>query len=152
MKVYRMNIWKFQSNLSRRLLAWSFLSMLIGVLLQTRRARFTRGLGQQFAGWGLIDAMIAIFGERVSKKRAALLTDPLALDITERESRKLRKILLINTGLDVGYAVGGAALVLTKGKSDPGWRGHGFGVIIQGSFLFFFDLFHALIVGQRLRA
>ena len=145
------NIWEFQSSLSRRLLIWSFVSMVIGVILQTPRDRFTGGLGKQFAAWGLIDAMIAIFGERTAKKRATQLTDPLATNIMEHESRKLHTLLLINTGLDVGYIIGGTTLALTKGKNDPGWRGHGIGVIIQGAFLFFFDLIHTLKIEREFR-
>jgi hypothetical protein len=143
-----MNIWQFQSKLTHRLLLWSLFSVGLGALLQFPREHFLRGLGQQFAGWGFIDALIAIFGGRAAKKRYAELPDPLAPEIVEGETRKLRKVLWINTGLDVGYVVGGTALALTKGKTDSGWRGHGIGVIIQGGFLFFFDLFHARKLGK----
>ena len=138
-----MNIWKFQSQLTRRLLIWSFFSMLAGGILQIPRQPFARGLGQQFAAWGFVDALIAAFGNQAAGKRFAQLLDPLAPEVTATETQKLRKILWINTGLDVGYMAGGAALALTKGQANPGWRGHGIGVIIQGAFLFFFDLFHA---------
>ena len=117
--------------------------MLVGTLLQISRQPFRRSLGQQFAGWGLVDVLIATFGNRVARKRFAQLPDPLDAEITAGETRKLRKILCLNASLDVGYIAGGAALALTRGHSNPGWRGHGIGVIIQGAFLFFFDLFHA---------
>jgi hypothetical protein len=139
-----MNIWQFQSHLTRRLLNWSFLSLAIGIFLQIHGSRFVRGLGQQFAAWGLIDALIAIFGKRSAQKRQANLMDPLASEITSQESRKLRMILWINAGLDIGYMAGGIGLALTKGNENTGWRGHGIGIIIQGGFLMIFDLIHAL--------
>jgi hypothetical protein len=145
------NIWEFQSSLSRRLLLWSIISVLGGLILQISRSLFTRGMGIQFSAWGLIDAMIAVLGDRAAKKRATQLADPQAKDIIDRESHKLYKLLLVNTGLDVGYILGGSALSLTKGKSDPSWRGHGIGIIIQGTFLFIFDLVHMLLIGRKIR-
>lgn len=145
------NIWEFQSNLSRRLLLWSITSIFGGLILQIPSSRFANGIGIQFSAWGLIDAIIAVFGDRAAKQRAAQLPDPLAKDIVDRESHKLYKILLVNTGLDIGYMLGGSALSLTKGKTDPGWRGHGIGIIIQGAFLFFFDLFHVLLIGRKIQ-
>jgi hypothetical protein len=139
-----MNIWQFQFHLTRRLLIWSVLSMVTGGLLQVPRNRFTRGMGQQFAAWGLVNALIAIFGQRSAQKQVAQLPEPPATETITHEAQNLRNILWINTGLDVGYVAGGTALALTKGKTDPGWRGHGIGIIIQGALLFFFDLFHAL--------
>jgi hypothetical protein len=145
------NIWEFQSILSRRLLLWSIISIFGALILQIPRSRFTSGMGIQFSAWGLIDAIIAVFGDRSAKQRAARLPDPLAKDIVDRESQKLYKILLVNTGLDIGYMLGGSALSLTKGKADPGWRGHGIGIIIQGAFLFIFDLVHMLLIGRKIR-
>ena len=69
--------------------------------------------------------------------------DPQAPEITARESRNLRRLLLVNAGLDVGYMAAGSALARTKGQNDPGWRGHGIGILLQGAFLWVFDLFHA---------
>ncbi|HAX70778.1 MAG TPA: hypothetical protein DCY14_14295 [Anaerolineae bacterium] len=65
-------------------------------------------------------------------------------DATPKEIANLKRILLINTALDVLYVAGGIALILTFGAANPEWRGHGWGIIVQGGFLFFFDLFHAL--------
>ena len=145
------NIWEFQSILSRRLLFWSIISIFGGLILQFPRNRLSNGIGVQFSAWGLIDAIIAVFGDRTAKQRAAQLPDPLAKEIVDHESHKLYKILLANTGLDVGYMLGGSALALTKGKNDPGWRGHGIGIIIQGAFLFIFDLVHMMLIGRKCR-
>ena len=145
------NIWDFQSNLSRRLLLWSMVSIFGGLILQIPKNRLANGMGVQFSAWGMIDAIIAVFGDRSAKLRAAQLPDPMANEIIDRESQKLHKILLVNTGLDVGYMLAGSALALTKGKNDPGWRGHGIGITIQGAFLFIFDLVHMLLIGRKNR-
>jgi hypothetical protein len=72
--------------------------------------------------------------------------------VLAREARNLRRILLINTGLDVLYVTGGIALALTLGADNPFWRGNGWGVVVQGGFLFAFDLFHALCAPTPERA
>ena len=70
------------------------------------------------------------------------LADPTKPAHLLREERNLRRLLLINTGLDVLYVAGGVALALTLGASNPTWRGHGWGIVVQGAFLFAFDLIH----------
>ena len=65
-------------------------------------------------------------------------------EVLAREARNLRRILLINTGLDVLYVTSGVALALTLGVDNPFWRGNGWGIVVQGGFLFCFDLLHAL--------
>ena len=41
---------------------------------------------------------------------------------------------------------GGVWLARTKGREDAGWRGQGWGIVVQGAFLFLFDLYHAMRV------
>ncbi|MBN1978402.1 MAG: hypothetical protein JW918_13475 [Anaerolineae bacterium] len=72
------------------------------------------------------------------------MPDPSAPEVLAREARNLRRILLINTGLDVLYVAGGVALALTLGADNPFWRGNGWSIVVQGGFLFCFDLLHAL--------
>ncbi len=67
----------------------------------------------------------------------------------EREARNLRRLLWINTGLDVLYVAGGLVLVVTLGAQNPFMAGSGWGVIVQGGFLLIFDLLHALAVPRR---
>jgi hypothetical protein len=148
-KQSKTNIWHFQNKLSHRLLFWSALSMVAGLLLQKPKERFLRALGQQFFTWGLIDGMIALIGKLSANRRATQLKNPLAQSVTEQEREKLHKLLWINAVLDIGYAAGGIILSITKGKKESSWRGHGFGVMIQAIFLFIFDIFHALKINQR---
>ena len=136
-----MNIWDFQTRLTRRLLIWSVFSVAFSTLTFFFASQFLRGLAIQFFAWGIIDAGIAIFGAYASaKKQAKLQADELA---ETKEANWLERILWINTALDVLYILGGLWLMQTWGTESPLWRGHGLGIVIQGGFLFFFDFFHA---------
>lgn len=130
---------QFQRTVSNRLLLWSILSIAGGALLQAARAPFWRAFGQQAIGWGAIDAALAIFGRRGLEKKVQRGYPP-----TEAASdlRNLRRILWVNTGLDVLYMLGGLALLR---RDDETQRGHGAGILVQGLFLFKFDLIHALL-------
>ena len=145
------NIWQFQQTLVRRLLAWSGVSIAAGLGLQFG-GPFWRGVGAQAISWGLIDAGIAWFGRRSAQRRQARLPDPPTPVQITQETRNLRRLLWVNTGLDVFYMLTGLALIRTRGKTDQTWRGHGWGIILQAAFLFLFDLIHALLIpgkGQR---
>jgi carboxylesterase len=140
-------IWDFQDALTRRLLLWSALSMVAGALLLAFGDAFWRGFGLQALVWGGVDAGIAFFGRRASeKRRIAHLGGP---SIVEREARSLRRLLWINTGLDVLYIAGGIVLIYTIGQSDAFAQGNGWGIVVQGGFLFVFDLLHALAVPRK---
>jgi D-alanyl-lipoteichoic acid acyltransferase DltB (MBOAT superfamily) len=137
------DIWNFQTQLTRRLSYWSIASIAIGLPLLSVDL-FWRGVGIQFIVWGAIDLLIAIFGSRSASRRKARLSPDELLDTAPKETANLKRILLINTALDVFYVAGGIALIFTLGADNPEWRGHGWGIIMQGGFLFFFDLIHAL--------
>jgi hypothetical protein len=126
-------------------MAWSALSMLCGALLWRWAGPFGRGFGIQALVWGAIDALIAGSGLLAQRRTDA----PLTLESSERQASKLRRLLWFNTLLDVGYVVAGLWLARTKGKADAYWRGHGWGIVVQGKFLFWFDLYHALRVPKQ---
>ena len=138
-------IWDFQDALVRRLLLWSALSIAAGaILLLAADAPWWRGFGLQAVVWGAIDAGIALFGRRAAQKRQA--SSPPGAETTGREARKLHRLLWINTGLDILYVAGGLLLISTLGRSDPFAAGNGWGIVLQGGFLFVFDLLHARAV------
>jgi hypothetical protein len=137
-----MNIWEFSELLSRRLLSWNILNILIGLTLWLR-SPFWRGVGSQSIGWGLINSAIAIVGGAVTHQRFKNLPDPLSANVTSREARNLRRILWVNTFLDVLYILGGARFSQTQDKTDKLRQGIGAGIVIQGALLFVFDLVHA---------
>lgn len=138
------DIYRLQRTISWQLLAWSGFSLLIGLwLTRTQRDPNRRGFGQQAAAWGAIDAAIAVGGQIAANQRAA---DPTARDasVQQQEARKLKRLLWFNAALDVLYVLGGLALSHRPDPKGRGWRGHGWGIVVQGSFLFCFDLYHAL--------
>lgn len=131
-----MTIWQYQRQLIRRLLQWSLFSLGVGGVLMLGR-RFWRDVGKQFIGWALIDLLIAYLGIRVSAQRRAELPDPDAPEVLQSETKNLRYLLEVNTLLDVVYMFVGRWLM------KRGSPGTGLGILIQGTFLFLFDLFHA---------
>ena len=138
-----MDIWKFQKHLTAMLLGWAVVNILSGLGLMGGRDPVRKGVGEQFAGWGLVNAMIALVGwmSATKRQRSPGSTTP-ATQTAER--RKITRLLYVNTGLDVFYVVGGALTAGGRGATDKRWRGRGLGIMVQGGFLFFFDLIHAI--------
>ncbi len=97
-----------------------------------------RAFHQMNALWNTVNAAIGAFGYF-----GTVGQDPASFGLAEtlRESYSMEKILALNTGLDVAYMAAGWAL-WERGirKDDARWRGWGQSVILQGAFLFSFDL------------
>jgi len=121
-------------RLTRRLTQWGGASVVGGgALAVLGGSPRVRAFGLQNAMWGAIDVAIAA----VSTLQSTPPTTP-----------KLRRLLLINTGLDVGYVAGGAHVFARTpsfgGRITPEQaRGHGAAVVVQGAALFVLDLTHA---------
>jgi hypothetical protein len=143
-----MEFWQFQKRLTTLLLAWASASIGMGIALG-RQNDFRHGIGEQFIGWGLVNAAIALFGQRGADRRRQQpeANTPAAL---EAERRKLSRLLWLNAGLDVVYVLGGWVAMRGRGASDERWRGRGVGIMLQGGFLFFFDVLNALAL-RRLK-
>jgi hypothetical protein len=109
-----------EHDLTRALGRWAVGSVLVGGVLAVPSR--TRGFGRQTAAWGALDGAIALVGAR--RQAAGRTTDP----------GRLRRVLLVNAALDVGYLATGAALV-----ARPRWRGDGLAVLVQGAFLLVLD-------------
>lgn len=109
-----------EEQLTRVLAAWAAGSVLVGSAL-TLSPR-TRGFGRQTAAWGAVDGAIAWAGVRGRRRKGA--TDP----------GRLRTVLLVNAGLDLGYLAIGARMRRTER-----WRGDGLAVLVQGAFLLVLD-------------
>jgi len=125
------------------LASWALASVATGALLWgTGGDDYTRGIGIQNVAWGAIDGAIAGFGYLGSRKSIGL---EKPLSYWEGEEKKLRKIFLLNAGLDVLYIATGG-LLMGFGKNDL-LRGSGAGIALQGSFLFTFDT--AMGLGAR---
>lgn len=109
-----------EEQLTRVLGAWAVGSLVLGATLSASRS--TRGFGRQTAAWGLVDGAIAAVGAR--RRAHGHTTEP----------GRLRTVLLVNAGLDVGYLAGGAWLL-----RSTRWRGDGLAVLVQGAFLLWLD-------------
>jgi hypothetical protein len=109
-----------EQDLTRVLGMWAAASMLLGAALSVP-AR-TRGFGRQTVAWGAVDGAIALVGAR--RSAAGRTTEPA----------RLRRVLLVNAGLDVGYLAAGAWLL-----RRTRWRGDGGAVLVHGAFLLWLD-------------
>lgn len=138
-----MSIWEFSTRLTRRLLVWSALSILLSTLTIFSADLFLRGLAVQFLVWGVVDGVISILGARAAARKQAAMQESDRAQTEVKEARWLSRVLWVNTGLDVFYLLGGFWLTQTWGAESPLWRGQGMGIMIQGGFLFLFDIYHA---------
>ena len=109
-----------EERLTRVLGGWAVGSVATGAVLALHPR--SRSFGRQTAAWGAVDGAIAWAGAR--KRARTGPTDPA----------RLRRVLLVNAGLDVGYLAAGAALV-RHGR----WPGDGWAVVVQGAFLLVLD-------------
>lgn len=133
-------IWVFNRRLSRWLTGWNIVNILVGIVI-LRRGGFWRGVGSQNIGWGLINIGIAVIGTRVTQGRYDSLENPESPAILEKETRNLRRLLLVNAFLDLLYVAGGRRFAQGAGAEDSRRRGMGVGIMIQGALLFVWDVF-----------
>jgi hypothetical protein len=143
------NFFVYQRRAIQPLLRWGVGSSLVGTAMVLLPSAYLRQFGMQAVAWGVIDAVLAITG-----RRSALLNAErsFAGDLSDakehEEAEKFRRILLINAGLDVVYITVGMATAL-RYADQPGRRGLGHGVAVQGLFLLIFDTLLARDVDAR---
>jgi hypothetical protein len=109
-----------------QLLVWSVAWMGASIVaLSLARGDSWRAFWPVSGTWCVVNSAIALAG---------LMGTPAPLPA-------LRRLLLINAGLDVAYVAVGAVLM---SRPMPALRGPGMAVVIQGLFLLAFDTAHAL--------
>jgi carboxylesterase len=136
-------IWAYELALGTRLLGWSVLCIGCGLLLLLPgTSKLQQAFAVQALAWGAIDAVIALAGRRTAARRPR----PAAA-----EAQHLRRLLWLNTALDFVYIAVGLYLALELGRENEEWRGHGWGVLVQGAFLLVFDALHALFIPGEMR-
>lgn len=124
-------------RLGRRLSWWGGASVLVGAALAAVASTpGRRAFGIQTAGWGAIDLAIAVVAARSD---------------TPPTPRSLRRLLLINAGLDLGYIATGAHIAVRTpsfgGRLTPDEAvGHGTAIVIQGAALLALDTVHAAAI------
>ncbi|MGJ7441229.1 DUF6992 family protein [Aquipuribacter sp. MA13-6] len=122
-------------DLTRTLAAWSVASIAGGAVLAWRRGGpRAAGFARQSMAWGGIDLAIAAAGAVGARN---------GVQDREAETASLRRLLLLNAALDVGYVAVGAALLRARTVRGRDSVGDGAGVVVQGAFLLVLDLTQA---------
>lgn len=124
------------AQLTRTLTLFGVSSLAAGTAWAITQHRQSRvAFGQQSAMWGAVNLAIAGLGAWRARHHPA-------------QAGPLRRTLLINAGLDVGYVAAGAHLAYHR--STLGGRvtrdaalGHGLAVVVQGAGLLKLDLYYA---------
>ena len=121
---------------------WAIGNMATGALLQGRSEGESKYFHQMNIGWNAVNLAIAGVGYLGLRK-----LDPYGMGLYESLNSHygFQKVLLFNSGLDIGYMLGGAYLI-ERSKSRPTGtkqdrlKGFGQSIVLQGAFLFLFDL------------
>ncbi|SEQ80241.1 hypothetical protein SAMN05444359_11633 [Neolewinella agarilytica] len=128
---------------------WAVANIAVGVSLQGGAEGSTKHFHRMNALWNTVNLGIAGLGYLT-----AIKSDPAGWDLASSLSKhqSFQKILLFNAGLDVGYIMGG--LYLTERAKRPNvnadqLKGFGRSIMLQGAFLFAFDLVNVLIASGR---
>ncbi len=106
---------------------------------------FVRGVALHAILWGLIDAGLAGWGFLRASRESQKYPDEYR---EVEQTLKVRRLLVVNTLLDIGYFIAGSAVTVIF-RDDPFLLGNGVGVIVQALFLFAFDLSHARLLPKR---
>ncbi|MFN7119291.1 MAG: DUF6992 family protein [Saprospiraceae bacterium] len=119
---------------------WAVGNMATGALLAGRKQGEAKYFHLMNIGWNAVNLGLATVGYL-----NAINADPASYDMlsTIKEQYNIEKILLLNTGLDVGYMLGGLYLMersKNNNKNPERLKGFGKSIILQGAFLFTFDL------------
>lgn len=129
-----------ERGIGLRLLVWAGLSVVSGiVLLGGLAGSMAMGIGVQAVAWGVIDALIAAVGLRGSSR---------GTNDAETRRARLVRLLAVNTVLDILYIAAGIVIWVSFAE-NPFISGNGVGVVIQGAFLFIFDLYHTIAVAHE---
>ncbi len=128
---------------------WATANIAVGAIGMSRSQGEQRAFHQMNLGWGVVNLGLAASGWWT-----ATHSDPAAFDLynTTLQHHKLQKIFLFNAGLDVGYMTAGFWLqerAKTTVKRPERLRGFGKSLVLQGAFLFAFDV-GAVIYHQQL--
>lgn len=118
--------------------------MLAGAAAFFLRSDVARHIGLQALGWGAVDALLAANGLRDTKRAEARGEAP------GPSARRDRAILAVNTGLDIGYILGGWMLTMHAGRRSDR-VGAGIGIMIQGAVLLLLDALLTMLFSRYTR-
>lgn len=120
------------------LMGWAGLNMAVGSIGYFTSSGRSKYFHQMNAGWNIVNAGLATAGLISAAGESAGSYGAVE---TIRQAEFLEKLLLFNAGLDVGYMAFGMYLK-ERGRRTNQTRLRGFGdsLLVQGGFLFLFDL------------
>lgn len=132
-----------QMNRNKRiLLGWGLANVATGAALF---GSDLRDFGVMNASWGLINTGIAWYAMRTTPRFSPSRHGHV--DLLKHEQR-FNRIVALNTGLDAGYMVAGMFMMYSGSNAQI--RQYGTSVLIQGAFLFAYDLFLMIESGRYL--
>lgn len=119
---------------------WAVGNMAVGGVLAGQREGEDKYFHQMNLGWNVVNLSLATLGYI-----SAVKADPSTFDLeaTLSAHHGIQKTLLFNGGLDIGYMLGGLYLMersKNTEKNPERLKGFGKSIILQGAFLFVFDL------------
>lgn len=119
--------------------AWALGNIAIGAVGRASSKGVAKYFHEMNAAWNIINLGIASFGYIGS------VSPDLNLSLTEaiKQQKSMESFLLFNAGLDIGYmAIGLYLKERSKNASNNPLRLRGYGnsLLLQGAFLFLFDL------------
>lgn len=116
---------------------WALANMAIGSMAYFNSTGKKKYFNQMNVMWNVVNLGLATAGYFGAK---ADLNQQLNLAQSINDQHKIEQILVLNTGLDVGYMAAGLFLN-ERGlrKSSARLRGYGQSLILQGAFLLVFD-------------
>lgn len=128
---------------------WAIGNIGLGLSLRSSREGSDRYFHDMNVYWNLVNLGIAGLGYW-----STMGEDPASWSAFEAASKhhSFQKILLFNAGLDVGYVMAGLYLrerSRRAGVNADQLRGFGKSIILQGGFLFAFDLINYFIANRR---
>lgn len=120
--------------------SWAIGNIALSPVLVNNSSGSEKYFHQMNGYWNVVNLLIAGLGYY-----SAARADSYGLTLSEslKEQQRLEKTLLFNAGLDIAYMVGGLYLrERSENTSDNPQRLEGFGqsLILQGGFLFVFDI------------
>jgi hypothetical protein len=119
---------------------WALANMATGTYGWLRYDGEKKYFHQMNAAWNVVNAGIAVYA---LFDIAGTDISMLGADEMMRKHIWSENLFLINAGLDILYMAGGAWLIHAAGKNEKRhdmFKGYGQSVILQGAFLFLFDL------------
>jgi len=123
---------------------WAVANIASGLVMRSNTTGVDSRFWEMNAIWNGVNLAIAGFGYYGASK---LGTDGSAFELYQ-EQMSMDKILLFNAGLDLGYIAAGAWMIERSkniSKNADLWKGYGRSIMLQGAFLFAFDLAMVLI-------